>query len=272
MTAPLVTLTTDFGPRSPYVAAMKGALLAVNPAVQLIDLSHSLPPQDLQYCSWFLQSAVPYFPPGTLHVVVVDPGVGTGRDILLVELGGQRLLVPDNGCWTGLLRQASDRPRVFRVIERSLWHAQVSATFHGRDIFAPVAGHLSLGSPAERVGPEVKTWIDLQLPSACVKGDALDGEVVFIDDFGNLLSNVAGEEVRRSSIASITVGSHRVERLVRSYGEAPPGSVVALISSADTLEVAEVHGSAARRLGVTVGTPVRVLRRVPSDTIASAPP
>ena len=272
MTVPLVTLTSDFGLRSPYVAAMKGALLSVNSAVHLVDLSHSLPPQDVRWCNLFLLSAVPFFPAGTLHVVVVDPGVGTARDVLYVEIGGQRLLVPDNGCWTSLLAQTPDPPRVIRVANRSLWHAEVSATFHGRDVFAPVAGHLSLGLPPERLGPEVKRWVDLQMAASRVTGDALDGEVVLIDDFGNLLSNIAGEDLRRSRVRGITVGEHRIERLVRTYGEAAPGSVVALISSADTLEIAEVQGSAARRLGATVGTAVRVLLSGPSELNVSVPP
>jgi S-adenosyl-L-methionine hydrolase (adenosine-forming) len=272
MTVPLVTLTTDFGPRSPYAAAMKGALLSVNSAVHLVDLSHSLPPQDVRYCNLFLLAAVPFFPAGTLHVVVVDPGVGTERAVLYVEMGGQRLLVPDNGCWTSLLAQALDPPRVIRVVESRWWHSEVSATFHGRDIFAPVAGHLSLGLPPERLGPQVETWIDLQLPRPRITSEALAGEVVMIDDFGNLLTNIADANMRHCTIHGILVGDHRVERLVRAYGEAQPGSVIALISSADTLEVAEVHGSAARRLGATVGTPVRVLLKGPSEPSARVPP
>jgi S-adenosyl-L-methionine hydrolase (adenosine-forming) len=272
MTVPLVTLTTDFGPRSPYVAAMKGALLSVNGAVHLIDLSHSLPPQDVRYCNLFLLSAVPFFPAGTLHVVVVDPGVGTERAILYVEIGRQRLLVPDNGCWTGLLAQSPDPPRVIRLADRRWWHSEVSATFHGRDIFAPVTGHLSLGLPPERLGPQVKTWIELQMPRPRITSDALDGEVVMVDDFGNLLTNIAAADLRRGTIHGITVGEHLVERWVRTYGEAPPGSLIALISSAGTLEVAQVHGNAARRLGASVGTPVRVLLKGPSEPSASVPP
>jgi S-adenosylmethionine hydrolase len=258
MAASLVTLTTDFGARSPYVAAMKGALLLVNAAATLVDLSHSIPPQDLRYCSFFLRSAVPFFPSGTLHVVVVDPGVGTERAVLYVEIGGQRLLVPDNGCWTALTGASEGPSRVVRLTERRYWRADVSATFHGRDIFAPVAGHLSLGLDPERLGPRVATWVDLAWPRPHVSRDALDGEVVFVDDFGNLLTNITAQDLRSRPVRRVTVGGHAVDRLVRTYGEAPAGTVVALVSSADVLEVAEVQGSAAGRLGVTVGTPVRV--------------
>src|SRR5437763_3550394 len=153
MAGALITLTTDFGPASPYVAAMKGVLLAVNPEARLVDLSHHLPPQDLRYASFFLRSAVPYFPAGTLHVVIVDPGVGTSRDLLCVRTAGQVLLVPDNGCWTELARRLKGTPVVVRLTERRFWREEVSATFHGRDILAPVAGHLGRGVSPDELGP-----------------------------------------------------------------------------------------------------------------------
>src|SRR5689334_23663128 len=148
----LVTLTTDFGGGSSYVAAMKGALLTVNPAARLVDLSHDLPPQDLVATAYFLADALPWFPTGTIHVVVVDPGVGTERHLLCVEWRGQHLLVPDNGCWTALIAD-NERPTVHRLAERRFWRPEVSATFHGRDILAPVAGHLSLGVAPADLGP-----------------------------------------------------------------------------------------------------------------------
>src|SRR5437660_1466434 len=139
MPDPLITLTTDFGTDSPYVAAMKGVLLCINPAARVIDLSHDIPPQDIRHTAFLLAQSVPYFPPGTLHVVVVDPGVGSDRSILFVALGGQRLLVPDNDCWTLLTESHAQPLRVLRVSEPRFWRPQVSATFHGRDVFAPVA-------------------------------------------------------------------------------------------------------------------------------------
>src|SRR5437660_1471443 len=124
---------------------MKGVILSINPGARPLDLGHAIPPQNLRYAAFFLRSAVPYFPPGTLHVVVVDPGVGTERAALYVEVAGQRLLVPDNGCWTELARAAAEPPRVLHLTEPRYWRAAVSATFHGRDVFAPAAAHLSLG-------------------------------------------------------------------------------------------------------------------------------
>jgi S-adenosylmethionine hydrolase len=260
MADPLVTLTSDFGAASPYVAAMKGALLAVSPSARLMDLSHSLPPQDLRAASFFLCSAIPYFPEGTLHVFVVDPGVGTERAILYVETCGQRLLVPDNGCWTALAAKSRQPPRVIRVSERRYWRTEVSATFHGRDIFAPVAGHLSLGVKPEELGPAADTWIKLSWPAPRITPQAIEGEVLVVDDFGNLITSIPGEEYLRNltSARRITVGGSLVERQVRTYGEAPPGTLVGLVSSAGMFEVAVVQGNAARRLGAAAGTLVQI--------------
>jgi S-adenosylmethionine hydrolase len=258
MSGPAITLTTDFGAASPYVAAMKGALLAVNPAAQLVDLSHALPPQDLRWCSFFLRAALPYFPAGTLHVVVVDPGVGTAREVLYVETGGQQLLVPDNGCWTELARQSAAAPTVIRVTERRWWRPTVSSTFHGRDVFAPVAAYLSLGVPPADLGPRATHWAELSLAAPRVGSRGIDGEVVFVDDFGNLITNIAGEVLSAGRPAKVTVGEVPVGRAVRTYGEAEAGALVALVSSVGALEVAVVQGSAARKLAAVVGTPVRV--------------
>jgi S-adenosylmethionine hydrolase len=259
----ITTLTTDFGPGSSYVAAVKGVLLGVNPRAALLDLSHAIPPQDLRYTSFFLRAAVPYFPAGTLHVVVVDPGVGTDRAVLYAEVGGQRLLVPDNGCWTGLCEQLGPPARVLRLAEPRYWRPQVSATFHGRDVFAPAAGHLSLGLDPALLGPAAREWVRLDLSAPVLGEISLEGEVVFIDPFGNLLTNIPGEALRRwgDRPAEVWVGGRPVPRRVRTYGEAEPGGLVALVSSMDTLEVAVNHGSAAGRLGAAVGTPVRVTAR-----------
>src|SRR5262249_35067851 len=156
----IITLTTDFGEESPYVAAIKGVILGINPAARLIDLTHQIPPQDVRHAAYFIASSIPYFPSDAIHVVVVDPGVGSERAILYVEIEGHRLLVPDNGCWT-VLKGAP--PRVIRVAERAFWRPEPSNTFHGRDIFAPVAGHLSLGLDPVLLGPAVDHWERLEI-------------------------------------------------------------------------------------------------------------
>jgi S-adenosylmethionine hydrolase len=260
MSDPLITLTTDFGEGSPYVAAMKGVILNLNPQARLVDLGHRIRPQDVRQAAFFLCATVPYFPVSALHVVVVDPGVGTSRALLYVEVGGHRLLVPDNGCWTELARRANGPPVVRQLAEPRYWREPVSATFHGRDILAPVAGHLSRGLDPRQLGPPAEDWVRLAMPAPVLGPAQLTGLVVFIDDFGNLLSNIPGHAlaVWHNQAVRITVDGKEVPRLVRTYGEAAPGSLVALESSGGMLEVAVSHGSAAARLGASVGSSVVV--------------
>jgi S-adenosyl-L-methionine hydrolase (adenosine-forming) len=253
---PVITLTTDFGEDSPYVAAVKGVLLGVNPDARLLDLSHQIPPQDLRHAAFFLASALPYFPPGVVHVVVVDPGVGTERAVLYVEVGGHRLLVPDNGCWTLLASRVGASPVVRRVTEPRWWPPSVSATFHGRDVFAPVAAHLSRGIDPGELGPVTTDWVRLALAEPRRTPEGWAGEVVFVDHFGNLITNVPGELVGRRR--SVRVGDAEVTRWVRTYAEAEAGAAVALVSSNGFVEVAVVQGSAARRFGVQAGVAVLV--------------
>jgi S-adenosylmethionine hydrolase len=256
----LITLTTDFGEGSPYVAALKGVILGVNPAARLLDLSHRVPPQNIRHVAFFLTAALPYFSAGPLHIVVVDPGVGTERPLLYIEVGGHRLLVPDNGCWTMLARDVGGTPRVIRLAEPRYWRPQVSATFHGRDILAPVAGHLSLELDPRELGPATTEWVHLSVPTPVLESARLSGEVVFVDDFGNLLTNIpaAAFTAWHDRPVRITVAGQEVPRRVRTYGEADPGSLVALVSSNALLEVAVAQGSAAAHLNASVGTPVEV--------------
>ena len=260
MSKALITLTTDFGEASPYVAALKGVILGINPHAQVLDLTHLISPQDIRATSFFLASSIPYFPPIAIHVVVVDPGVGTSRALLYVEIGQHRLLVPDNGCWTELAHRLPAPPRVIRLSEPRYWRQRISATFHGRDILAPVAAWLALDLDPGRLGEPAADWTDLRLPSPEVAADHLTGEVIFVDHFGNLITNIPGDVVEELAgrTLRITVGSNIVPRLVRAYGDAPAGSLVALVSSAGTLEVAVPHGSAASQLKQGAGARVHV--------------
>ena len=250
---PLITLTTDFGTFSPYVAAMKGVILSINPQAQLLDLCHTIPPQDVRYAAWFLREALPYFPSEALHVVVVDPGVGTERALLYVEVGRCRLLVPDNGLWTWL-EEVGPR-RIILLQERRWWRETVSNTFHGRDILAPVVARLSLGLEPGQLGPARETWVQLPWPVPEQHGAILEGEVLFVDDFGNLITNLRGS----GETSIVQLGEQSISRWVRSYGEASSGELVALISSGGWIEVAQVNGSAAAILGMGRGAKVRLL-------------
>jgi S-adenosylmethionine hydrolase len=261
----LVTLTTDFGPGSSYVAAMKGVMFGINPAIRLVDLGHRIPAQDLRFAAVFLQNCLPYFPEDSLHVVVVDPGVGSSRAILYVELPRLQLLVPDNGCWTTL--PGADQPRrVNRVTNRQYWRNEISDTFHGRDIFAPVAAHLSLGLDPELLGDHPDQWQRFSLPAPVLSESEMTGEVLFIDDFGNLLTNLPGELLRQWSSDSprVTLKDMTIPQVGRTYADAPPGAALVLVSSMDTVEIAVNQGNAAQHFGVVVGDRVQVIRGNPS--------
>lgn len=257
MPDPLITLTTDFGEDSPYVAAMKGVIHGINPAARLLDLSHEIPPQDVRHAAWFTAGALPWFPTGTLHVVVVDPGVGTARELLYIESDGQRILAPDNGCWTWLDQKV--KPVVRRLRERQWWLPNISATFHGRDILAPVAAHLSLGIEPALLGPKTTRWVQLKVEEPTCQPGRVLGSVVFVDRFGNLITNIPASAIRQPP-KSLTLGTKQLPefRWVRTYGEARRGEVVALIGSTDHLEVAVVQGSASALFAAKIGTAVAV--------------
>lgn len=260
MSVPLITLTTDFGESSPYVAAMKGVILSINPDVCLLDLTHQIPPQDLMHTAFYLENALPYFPPETIHLIVVDPGVGTDRAPLYVECQSMRLIVPDNGCWTWAIPIDEPTLTVRHLNEPSHWRDHISATFHGRDVFAPVAAHLSMGIDASEVGSLIHEWTQLTRPVPTQTEREIEAEVLFVDHFGNLITNVPGETFLQldDQIAQIFVGECEVTQRVRTYGEAEPGSLVALVSSNGTLEIAVAQGNASRTLQMGAGTRVRL--------------
>jgi S-adenosylmethionine hydrolase len=252
----LVTLTTDFGEGSAYVAAMKGAILSVSPAVRILDLSHRIPPQDLVTTAYFLAETFPIFPAHTIHVVVVDPGVGTSRHLLCVRWNDQYLLVPDNGCWSRLESLAKSPVRAYRLTNDKYWRTPVSATFHGRDILAPAAGHLANGLSLGDLGTPTESWVRLPLPEPVHSAGFIRGEIVVVDSFGNLISNVSASAGDR--ILGVRIAGQTVAKSVRTYGDGEPGEVVALIGSGGRIEVAVVNGSAARILGLGVGAPIEL--------------
>lgn len=258
MPDPVITLTTDFGDASPYVAAMKGAILSINPAARIVDLSHRIPAQDIRHVDQFLAASIAYFPPGVIHVVVVDPGVGTERCLLHVEVGGHQLLLPDNGCWSALASRFAVAPTVRRLAEKRYWRQEVSNTFHGRDILAPAAAHLSLGVDPVLLGPSVKMWAMLETPQAHVGMNLIHGAILWVDDFGNLLTNIHRDSIR-SPPDILKIGRKVLSkkfRWVSTYGEAQPGQLVGLISSTGPVEIAVTRGNAAKLTGASVGTAV----------------
>lgn len=251
----LVTLTTDFGTSDPYVGVMKGVLHARFPAVRPVDLTHGVPPQDVKVGGFFLAHSWRWFPPGTVHVAVVDPGVGSERAILVAEELGHAFLAPDNGLLGAVLSEAA-RVRALDV-ERFALPAR-SRTFHGRDVFAPAAAALAAGLAPEAAGVPLRSWRRMLLPAPVERPEGLAGEVLFADAFGNLITNLRPEP--GAEPAGVLEIAGRQLAVVGTYGEARAGELVALVNSYGSLEVALRSGSAARTLGVGAGAPV-VLRR-----------
>ncbi len=262
--APPVTLTTDFGSRDGFVGVMKGVILGIAPDARIVDLSHEVAPQSVREAAFLLQAAWPYFPEGTVHVVVVDPGVGSDRAILAARRRAQIFLAPDNGALTGVLEGDGEAVEVRRLQAARFALPKVCATFHGRDVFAPAAAHLLRGFPFEDVGPLLPGWRRLPLPrSEATSEGAIRGEVVLVDRFGNLVTNVGASALAGLGPAStllVEVGGERIRGLVPSYRYGELGRAAALVSSFDTLEIAVPMGSAAASLGVGVGAAVVVRR------------
>ncbi len=255
---PLITLTTDFGSGSHYAAAMKGVILSLCPAATIVDIAHDLPPQDIRRAALLLDDVAPWFPPGTIHVAVIDPGVGTDRAIVYAEIGQQRFLAPDNGL---LSRLAVRIPpvKLIRLSEPAYWLAQVSATFHGRDIMAPVAARLALGLDPDRLGPPLEQLLTLDWPVPRESQARIDGTVIEVDAFGNLITNITANMLADRPTdrrACVVCNIYETWGIYHVYAEQASGTLVALIGSGNRLELAIVGDTAARQLGVGVGTPV----------------
>ena len=254
----IITLTTDFGTGSHYVAAMKGVILSLHPAAAIVDIAHDIPPQDIRRAALLLDDVADWFPSETIHVAVVDPGVGTDRAIVYARIGQQHFLAPDNGL---LSRRAARTPpkKLIRLSDPAYWLAHVSTTFHGRDIMAPVAARLALGLDPDQLGPPLTRLTAFDWPEVCQNPARIDGAVIEVDAFGNLITNItvdmlAGRPTDRR--ACIVCNIYETWGIYQAYSEQASGTLVALIGSSGRLELAIVRDSAAGRLGVGIGTPV----------------
>jgi S-adenosylmethionine hydrolase len=255
----IITLTSDFGQQDPYVGIMKGVVLGINPEARLVDLTHEIAPHDILEGALALEAAVPFFPPGTVHLAVVDPGVGSSRRALGVRAGGHVFVGPDNGLFTFLFTEPGWTAVALEAPAYRL--PEVSQTFHGRDIFAPAAAYLSRGVPLFRFGPEVADPIRIPWPAASPEGDALVGEVVHADRFGNLVTSIRPRDLTLAGLdapLAVEVGDAMVVGLSAAYAEQSPGALGAIIGSSSRLELFVRDGSARARLGAGRGTRVRV--------------
>jgi len=260
----VITITTDFGHQGPFVAIMKGRMLTRFPAARIIDLTHEILVHWPAEAGFWLSHSWRYFPPGSVHIAVVDPGVGTRRDIIVVECsnadGTQVFLAPDNGLLAPVITSNRDA-RIWRLENKKLERFGLgtpSATFHGRDIFAPLAAELAAGrcQPGELGEPTrdfVPSWVD----GPEVVGQAVRGVVITMDHFGNLISNIDQETLRRFTRPVVHAGNHRIP-VRRTYGDVQPGEYLALVNSFGVLEVARAEQSAAEGLGLERGAPLSV--------------
>jgi S-adenosylmethionine hydrolase len=259
----IVTLCTDFGTQDAYVGIMKGVMLSVNRDLRFVDLSHDVPPQSIRIGALLLRNAVEYFPPGTVHLAVVDPGVGSDRHPIVAVTDRAFLVGPDNG----LLHPAAlalGLREVHRLERQELFRRPVSQTFHGRDVFAPVAAHLASGVSPRQVGTALDTLRPLAIPEPRLSGGGVEGEILHVDRFGNLITNIGMRELHAfpADAVSVTIGSVSIDRLVPSYASVPQGAPLLIISSWGLLEIAVREGNAAERFGAAAGASVSLAVRL----------
>jgi len=245
----IITLTTDIGWK--YAAQMKGVILSINPDAKIIDITHDISPQNILEGAFILSQALPYFPPA-IHIGVVDPGVGTKRKAIIVECKNSFLVGPDNG----LLIQAAKKmgiKAVYEITEKKYMMDNISPTFHGRDIFAPIAAHLSLGKKAGTMGKEIYEYKEIDFGKVKRRGDEVKGEIIFIDSFGNLITNIPMEilNLKQGDLVTINIGNKEVKaRYFLAYGYAEKGEILITNSSFGFLEISCREGNASSMLHV----------------------
>jgi S-adenosylmethionine hydrolase len=272
--AVVITLTTDFGLADGYVAAMKGVVLGINPEARLVDICHAISPQNVSQAAFVLSTAYEFFPPHTIHLVVVDPGVGTQRRAVILRTPSADFIAPDNGVLSYIIQRYAARPldinqpqselgpglEAVAITRAQFWRSPVSATFHGRDIFAPVAAHLSLGLPLTDFGEAVTSLMVLPLPHPYQAPDGtLVGHIMYIDNFGNLITNIRGRDLPQDIKAiSVEVGDQIIPGLSHTYGTGE--GLLALIGSSEYLEISLKEGDARAFLKAEVGQEVKIIK------------
>lgn len=273
MSDKIITLLSDFGLQDGYVASMKGVILGICPGIRLVDISHMIPPQDIRAGAFLLNTVYRDFPRGTIHLAVVDPGVGTERRAIAVETPSCFFVGPDNGIFSWALLRES--PVQTRSLENpQFWRSEISSTFHGRDIFAPVAAHLAKGIEFALLGPPCQPHTAHWTVPLC-SAEGIHGEVVHIDHFGNAITNLDGEMLAGFAppdTITVCVKDAVTCRMARTYGDGEPGEVMALLGSSGHLEIAVNHGNAACSIGIRTGDPVSVTRGSTPPSSITPPP
>lgn len=258
----IITLLTDFGWKDGYVGIMKGVILSIAPHATLVDITHDIAPQDVRDAAYVLYTAVPYFPPETVHLVVVDPGVGSERRAIAVRTAQGTFVAPDNGVLSYVL--ATSPAQAIVSLTNPRYHLQrVSHTFHGRDIFAPAAAYLAQGVPITALGESVQEPITFPLPPVQIHPDgSVSGQIIHVDHFGNAITNLRREDIPwPEEHLLIEVGGRVIVGLHKTYAQGQPGKPLALIGSSGHLEIAVPGGNAAQRLNVCIGSEIHLRRR-----------
>jgi len=258
----IITLTTDFGTGDHEAGVLKGVIWRIAPHVQIADLSHDITPHNILQAALLLWRATPYFPVGTIHMAVIDPGVGTSRRGIAAHLGSQYFVGPDNGLLSLLLARAeanNENLSIVHLDQPKYWLPEVSKVFHGRDIFAPIAAHLASGIPLSSLGTSIDDPVRIQFPVPTRTRKGWLGQVIHIDHFGNLSTNLNSSHLKPLKEVMIKIKGEQIAGLVSTFGERPAGTLVALLDSSATLAISVVNGSAAQVLNAGVGDEIEVL-------------
>lgn len=253
----MITLLTDFGNRDGFVGIMKGVILNISPSARVVDLSHEIEPQNLSEAAFVLRNSFKFFPEGTVHVVVVDPGVGSGRRIVCVSAAGHLFLAPDNGVLKFIFADHPDAG-VWEVTNKDYFLPEVSQTFHGRDIFSPVAAYLAKGLECRKLGARIRDYIKGELPKFEATKDRIVGEVIYHDRFGNIISNIPRIRAEKEHAVTIQLKNHKIQGLAKSYASGKIDAPIALIGSSGFLEIAVNLGNARQSLNSKVGDEIVV--------------
>lgn len=255
----VITLLTDFGLSDVYVGVMKGVIATIAPQVSVIDLSHQIPPQDIATARFQLMNAYPYFPPETVHIAVVDPGVGSSRRAIAVQLETGFLVAPDNGLISGVLSQNLAIAAV-ELTNPNYWRtSNPSATFHGRDVFAPVGAYLAIGAPLQELGDEIElsSLQNFPIPDVVETPEGLEGSIQAIDHFGNLITNIPVDRVQDRAW-SIKIND-RIYPGKTTYADANPGEILGLVGSHGWIEIAANRSNAQKTLGLSIGSLIKII-------------
>lgn len=250
---PVITFLTDFGTRDGFAASMKGVALSIAPDAVVVDATHDIAPGDIEAGAWVLSQYWRLFAPGTVHVAVVDPGVGGERKAIALEADSRCVVAPDNGLVTGVVREA-EAWRCVELTEAQYTRSTVSPTFHGRDVFAPVAGHLAAGVTLDSLGPAVTAPRELRLPAPVREPVTVRGRIAHIDRFGNLISDIPADWIDEDW--HFQVGRAKLAGLRKTYSDVAAGDLLAVVGSMGTVEIAARDRSAAKELGVARGDPI----------------